>query len=108
MLKTIFNISIIGFYRVNYNKRGWKNIFNFLKTNQLDVIHALNRAGIVDDVLNLARAGYQSYEMALDGLLYLKRETNYLPFKAAFNGLEYLNKRFTGHRERLLFKVCFC
>ncbi|XP_011870129.1 PREDICTED: uncharacterized protein LOC105563274 [Vollenhovia emeryi] len=95
----VFNVQSSGFYRVNYNKLGWKNIFNTLKNSEdpNSEIHVLNRAAIVDDLLNLARANYQNYDTLLDGLLYLKRETNYLPFKAAFNGFEYLNKRFTGH-----------
>jgi len=108
LLKIKFDFFITGFYRVNYDNRGWQNIFNTLKTGKLDEIHVLNRAGIVDDLLNLGRAGYQNYDIILDGLLYLKRETSYLPFKAACNGLEYLNKRFTGHAEHYLFKVYFC
>ncbi|KYN33599.1 Aminopeptidase N [Trachymyrmex septentrionalis] len=93
----IFNIQSSGFYRVNYDSRGWQKIFNVLKHGNLDDIHVLNRAGIVDDLLNLGRAKYLNYDTILEGLSYLKRETNYLPFKAAFNGFEYLNRRFTGH-----------
>lgn len=65
----------------------------------------LNRAGIVDDLFNLGRAGLLDYETVLNGIAYLNRETNYLPFKAAFNGLDYLHKRFTGYDEHSLFKV---
>ena len=99
-----FNIFTIGFYRVNYDSNGWQRIFNILN-NKFDEIHVLNRAGIVDDLLNLGRAGYQDYETVLNGITYLERETNYLPFKAAFNGLDYLNKRFTGHDTHFLLKV---
>jgi aminopeptidase N len=102
----IFNVQSSGFYRVNYDDRGWKNIFNMLKTtDKLEDIHVLNRASIVDDLLNLGRAGKLNYDMVFEGLLFLKRETNYLPFKAAFNGLEYISRRFTGHVEHSLFKV---
>jgi aminopeptidase N len=100
----VFNVQSSGFYRVNYNAQAWQNIFNALN-NKVDDIHVLNRAGIVDDLLNLGRAGYQNYNLVLEGLLYLKNETNYLPFKAALNGLEYLNKRFTGAAEHFLFKT---
>ncbi|KAG5311631.1 AMPN Aminopeptidase, partial [Acromyrmex insinuator] len=93
----IFNIQSSAFYRVNYDSRRWQNIFNVLKHGNLDDIHVLNRAGIVDDLLNLGRAKYLDYYTIFEGLSYLKRETNYLPFKAAFNGFEYLNRRFTGH-----------
>ncbi|XP_011707141.1 PREDICTED: aminopeptidase N-like, partial [Wasmannia auropunctata] len=101
----IFNLQSSGFYRVNYNNRGWKNILDALKNDDLDNIHVLNRAAIVDDLLNLGRAGYLDYVTVYDGLRYLSKETHYLPFKAAFNGLEFLNKRFTGSLERSLFKA---
>ncbi|XP_011643165.1 putative aminopeptidase-2 [Pogonomyrmex barbatus] len=96
-----------SFYRVNYDHNGWKRIFNALtKIDNLDDIHVLNRAALVDDLLNLGRAGYQDNAFVLENLLYLKRETNYLPFKAAFNGLEYFNKRFSGSTdEHFLFKL---
>lgn len=80
-----------------------------LNSENMNQIHVLNRAAIVDDMLNLARAKYLDYDMVLEGLKYLQRETKegYLPFKAAFNGLEYLNKRFTGYLDHSFFKVCF-
>lgn len=96
---------IIGFYRVNYNYDGWQRIFNVLNSDKFNEIHVLNRAGIVDDLLNLGRTGLQDYETVFNGITYLKREMNYLPFKAAFNGLDYLNIRFTGYDEYSLFKV---
>ncbi|GAB1862314.1 Aminopeptidase N [Camponotus japonicus] len=100
----IFNVQSSGFYRVNYNYDGWQRIFNVLNSDKFNEIHVLNRAGIVDDLLNLGRAGLQNYETVLNGLMYLKQETNYLPFKAALNGLDYLNKRFAGYEEHSLFK----
>ncbi|KAL6254852.1 hypothetical protein P5V15_014191 [Pogonomyrmex californicus] len=101
----IFNLQSSGFYRVNYDDRGWQRIFDFLKSDKLDEIHVLNRAAIVDDLLNLGRAGYQNNDAVLDRLLYLKRETNYLPFKSALNGLKYFNKQFAGSAEYDLFKT---
>ncbi|KAM0729596.1 Aminopeptidase N [Formica fusca] len=100
----IFNVQLSGFYRVNYNYDGWQRIFNVLNSDKFDEIHVLNRAGIIDDLLNLGRAGILNYEIVLNGIEYLNQETNYLPFKAAFNGLDYLNKRFTGYDEHSLFK----
>lgn len=99
------DIFATGFYRVNYDYNGWQRIIGALNSNKFKEIHVLNRATIMDDLLNLARTGYQDYEIALDGTTYLKRETNYLPFKAAFNGLDYLNKQLAGRKEHILFKV---
>ncbi|XP_011631440.1 aminopeptidase N-like isoform X1 [Pogonomyrmex barbatus] len=100
----IFNLQSSAFYRVNYDDRGWQRIFDFLKSDKFEEIHVLNRAAIVDDLLNLGRAGYQNNVAVLDRLLYLKRETNYLPFKSALTGLDYFNKRFAGSKEHDLFK----
>jgi hypothetical protein len=90
---------------VKYDADGWQRIFKVLNSERFNEIHVLNRANIVDDLLNLGRAGRENYDTVLDGLTYLKRETNYLPFKAALNGLDYLNRRFTGKEEHSLLKV---
>ncbi|XP_072748197.1 putative aminopeptidase-2 [Anoplolepis gracilipes] len=100
----IFNVQSSGFYRVNYNYNGWQRIINVLNSDKFNEIHVLNRAGIVDDLLNLGRARLVNYDTILSGITYLKQETNYLPFKAALNGLDYLNKRFAGYDEYSLFK----
>ncbi|XP_032687648.1 putative aminopeptidase-2 [Odontomachus brunneus] len=100
----IFNVQSSGFYRVNYNHDGWQRIFDVLHSDKFTDIHVLNRAALVDDLLNLGRAGYQDYATVLEGITYLKRETNYLAFRAGLNGLSYLSKRFSGYEEHSLFK----
>ncbi|XP_076764228.1 putative aminopeptidase-2 [Xylocopa sonorina] len=95
----IFNIQSSGFYRVNYDNASWYRIFETLNSDNYKDVHVLNRAALVDDLLNLARAGLLSYETTLDGLLYLMREDNYLPFKSLFSGLTYLDQRLSGNDE---------
>ncbi|KAK2581484.1 hypothetical protein KPH14_005150 [Odynerus spinipes] len=92
----VFNVQQTGFYRVNYDRDSWYRIINTLNSTNFEKIHVYNRAGIVDDLLNLARAGLLDYKVALNGLQYLQRETNYLPFKAAFRAFDYLTQRFSG------------
>ncbi|XP_043289822.1 uncharacterized protein [Venturia canescens] len=92
----VFNVKQAGYYRVNYDKDSWYRIINILSSERFEEIHEINRAAIVDDLLNLARANLLDYDTALTGLNYIKRETNYLPFKAAFSALEYLHERFAG------------
>ncbi|XP_066591366.1 uncharacterized protein [Prorops nasuta] len=92
----IFNIQQSGFYRVRYDRDLWYRIFTVLNSKEFEQIHELNRAAIVDDLLNLARAGLLDYTIALDGLKYIEQETNYLPIKSAINGLRYLQRRFAG------------
>ncbi|CAL7935733.1 unnamed protein product [Xylocopa violacea] len=95
----IFNIQSSGFYRVNYDNASWYRIIEALNSKDYQNVHVLNRAAIVDDLLNLARAGLLEYETTLDGLLYLMREDNYLPFKSLFSGFTYLDQRLSGNDE---------
>ncbi|KAF3426305.1 LOW QUALITY PROTEIN: hypothetical protein E2986_13349 [Frieseomelitta varia] len=95
----IFNVQSAGFYRVNYDIASWRRIFNTLNSDKYQSIHVLNRAALVDDLLNLARADLLDYSTALDGLRYLTRERDYLPFKAAFSALTYLDQRLSGENE---------
>lgn len=52
----IFNVQQTGYYRVNYDVENWEALAKQLQED-LSVIATLNRAQIVDDSLNLARAG---------------------------------------------------
>ncbi|XP_017792513.1 PREDICTED: uncharacterized protein LOC108574433 [Habropoda laboriosa] len=95
----IFNVQSAGFYRVNYDNASWYRIFDALNTQKHEGIHVLNRAALVDDLLNLARADLLNYKTTLDGLKYLVQEKNYLPFKAAFSGFTYLDQRLSADDE---------
>lgn len=86
----IGNVQETGYYRVNYDTKTWHAIHHTLVGSNWGGIHELNRAQIVDDLFNLARASVIDYELALDIIEYLSTETNYLPWTAAFNGYNYL------------------
>ncbi|CAD1472151.1 unnamed protein product, partial [Heterotrigona itama] len=88
-----------GFYRVNYDKASWYRIIDALNSDEYEKINVLNRAALIDDLLNLARADLLDYQTAFDGLRYLTREKDYLPFKAAFSALTYLDQRLSGQNE---------
>ena len=53
-------------------------------------IHVINRAQLIDDALNLARAGLLDYQIALGVTSYLEKETEYIPWKAALSGMGYI------------------
>ena len=55
-------------------------------------IHVINRAQIIDDALNLARAGHLKYELALGVTSYLNYETEYIPWAAALTALRHLEE----------------
>ncbi|XP_059809077.1 aminopeptidase N-like isoform X2 [Hypanus sabinus] len=83
------NIDVVGYYRVNYDERNWKNLIKQLETNH-KVIPVLNRAQIIDDSFNLARAEYRNTTSALETTRYLTKEREYIPWEAALNNLAYL------------------
>ncbi|XP_055847851.1 membrane alanyl aminopeptidase-like [Episyrphus balteatus] len=95
----IGNIQETGFYRVNYSTPIWHQIRQALRSENWDGIHELNRAQYVNDLLTFARAGHLSYELAMMCLDYLETETNYLPWKAAFEGFEFLADRLSLEKE---------
>lgn len=76
----IFNVQETGYYRVNYDAENWNLIIQQLKENH-ESIQVINRAQIIDDVLNLARAGKTDwvsllYVYVLLTLLHLLSFTN--------------------------------
>ncbi|XP_068228252.1 aminopeptidase N-like [Palaemon carinicauda] len=90
----IFNVQQIGYYRVNYDENNWNLLIQQLQTD-LEVIHLINRAQIIDDAMNLARAGQLSYNTALNVNSYLGKETEYVPWTSALNNMDYLDRMLT-------------
>lgn len=88
----IFNIQQVGYYRVNYDRNNWKMLIQYLKLKNLKKIHVINRAALLDDAFNLARAGYVDYSISFDLARYLTRETEYEPWVAAVNNFNFLNR----------------
>lgn len=123
-LTTTVSNTRAGYYRVNYEPDMWTSILTALKAANHSGIHVSNRAQvrktllsydrrnsfnvrlfsrrakIVDDVLNLARADYVDYTLALQTVQYLEQERHYLPWLAAFNNLAYVYRRIGGAANR--------
>ncbi|XP_042234819.1 aminopeptidase N-like [Homarus americanus] len=91
----IFNIQETGYYRVNYDEDNWNLLIQQLKTNH-KAIHVINRAQIIDDAMDLARAGQLSYNIALSVYAYLGKEEAYVPWKSALANLEYVKHMFSS------------
>ncbi len=90
-LPVIMNVQETGYFRVNYDDQNWKLIIDQLNEDH-EQIHVINRAQIIDDAMNLARAGKLSYEIALGVTSYLNNEVEYIPWTAALNGMSYINR----------------
>lgn len=92
----VFNKQQLGFYRVNYDFENWHNLIRVLNGENYQQIHVLNRAQIVDDVMNFAIDGHVDFDVALGVLMYLRQETDYLPWAAAVNYLDRLDYLLLG------------
>ena len=86
----IVNTQQVGYYRVNYDIDNWKLIVNQLLTNHTK-IHTINRAQIIDDSMDLARAGLLDYHIGLDTTKYLINEKEFVPWEAATNAFNFLD-----------------
>ncbi len=84
----IFNVQGVGYYRVTYDDDTWLAIAAALGQSPSDV-HVTNRAVLLNDALNVARAGELSYDVALAQTVYLDKEDEYVPWASASSALSY-------------------
>ena len=95
---------------MNYDDANWRLLGNKLRDPaNFREIAVPNRAQLVDDALNLARAGLLNYSLALDMTRYLEHETEYIPWKAALSALHYIDSMFatSGHYDKLKVRLLF-
>uniref|UniRef100_A0A3B4CG94 Aminopeptidase n=1 Tax=Pygocentrus nattereri TaxID=42514 RepID=A0A3B4CG94_PYGNA len=84
----LLNLNLTGYYRVNYDTENWERILNQLNSNH-QAVPDINRAQIVDDAFNLARAKMIPISLALNTTKFLSQEMAYLPWQSALNNLDY-------------------
>lgn len=106
----IFNLQHTGYYRVNYDQENWLMLTNYLNSKHFQKIHRANRAALVDDAFNLARAGYVNYSIPFDLSSYLVQETDYEPWVAAVNNIRFLNTMLSSSDQKIQrdFQVSQC
>lgn len=81
-----------GFYRVNYDAENWDLLISELKLNPTN-IHVLNRAQLIDDSFNLARAGELPYSVPFSLISYLDKESDFIPWYSVLNSMSYVVER---------------
>jgi hypothetical protein len=82
---------MLGYYRVNYDEQSWQMIINDLKNTLFYTnIPTLNRAQLLDDSFNLAKAGYLNFNTTMNLLSYLSHEVELPPLIAGFRTIEFL------------------
>ncbi|NXA05031.1 AMPN Aminopeptidase, partial [Sapayoa aenigma] len=89
----LLNLNVSGYFRVNYNQENWDQLLSQLSTNH-EVFPVINRAQIIDDAFNLARAKYVNVTLALSTTRFLSKETEYMPWEAALSNLQYFQLMF--------------
>ncbi|XP_043099183.1 aminopeptidase N [Puntigrus tetrazona] len=87
------NLYVSGYFRVNYDLGNWERLLSQLESDH-QVIPVVNRAQILDDAFNLARASIINITLALRTTKYLVRERQYIPWEAALRNLNYFFQLF--------------
>ncbi|XP_053172671.1 aminopeptidase N-like [Scomber japonicus] len=82
------NTNASGYFRVNYDADNWDRLLSLLNTNHQS-LSVINRAQIIDDAFNLARAKIINTTLALRTTKYLSKERDYTPWESALRNLEY-------------------
>lgn len=84
----LLNTNVSGYFRVNYDLDNWDRLLSLLNTNH-KTLSVLNRAQIIDDTFNLARANMINTTLALRTTKYLSKERDYIPWESALRNLNY-------------------
>ncbi|XP_005184073.3 aminopeptidase N [Musca domestica] len=87
----IFNIQMVGVYRVSYDHQNWRLLAATLNSELFENIHVINRMQILEDIYAVAKQGEQSYELYFEILEYLQREQETWPWEPAVVGLKELS-----------------
>ncbi|KAM9764876.1 aminopeptidase N-like isoform 1-T2 [Menidia menidia] len=82
------NTNVSGYFRVNYDLENWDRLLSLLNTDH-QALSILNRAQIIDDAFNLARAKIITTSLALRTTKYLSKEKEYIPWESALRKLDY-------------------
>lgn len=101
----LFNKQQLGYYRFNYESENWHRIIEVLNSANYQQIHVLNRAQLIDDVLSFAIDGFVEFDIAFGVLMFLERETDYLPWAAAAHYLDQLDYLLVGSAVRSQFHL---
>ncbi|XP_076453772.1 glutamyl aminopeptidase-like [Babylonia areolata] len=87
------NLEQSGFYRVNYPPSNWKQLARMLRSTPVQSwkLSAADRSGLLDDAMNLARAGLLGYDVALEMTSYLNLEDSFIPWQSTYDSLTYIS-----------------
>ncbi|KAM6224299.1 aminopeptidase Q [Rhynchocyon petersi] len=82
----ILNLNVTGYYRVNYDKLGWKKLNEQLERDP-KAIPVIHRLQLIDDAFFLSKNNYTEIETALDLTKYLAEEDEIIVWHTALANL---------------------
>ncbi|KAH8312882.1 hypothetical protein KR044_013460, partial [Drosophila immigrans] len=91
----ILNNKQSNYYRVFYDKPLLSKLKQLFSTFKIFRIPDESRAQIINDLFNFAHAGMIDYADVFEFLEYLSGETRYIPWYAAYHGMERVIRRLT-------------
>ncbi|CAJ1048730.1 aminopeptidase N-like [Xyrichtys novacula] len=84
----LLNTNVSGYFRVNYDLDNWDRLLSLLNNNH-QALSVGNRAQIIDDAFNLARAKIINTTLALRTTKYLSKDRDFIPWESALRNLNY-------------------
>ncbi|UJR17212.1 hypothetical protein I4U23_004107 [Adineta vaga] len=85
------NPNLLGFFRTNYDRQNWKMISEQLKSNYKSFT-VIERAGLIDDAFNLARANILETSLVFNLISYVHSEDAYIVWERIIAGLSYIEQ----------------
>ncbi|XP_036997687.2 aminopeptidase Q [Artibeus jamaicensis] len=82
----ILNVNMTGYYRVNYDKLGWRKLNQQLEKDP-KAIPVIHRLQLIDDAFSLSKNNYIEIETALDLTKYLAEEDEIIVWHAVLVNL---------------------
>uniref|UniRef100_A0A182VK77 Aminopeptidase n=1 Tax=Anopheles merus TaxID=30066 RepID=A0A182VK77_ANOME len=84
-----FNPHSTGYYRVEYEENMLRELIERINKDHTGFEPA-TRARLIDDTLNIAQSRGGNYDVVLQLLNYLQRETDYVPWAVAYENLRHM------------------
>uniref|UniRef100_A0A182JYK9 Aminopeptidase n=1 Tax=Anopheles christyi TaxID=43041 RepID=A0A182JYK9_9DIPT len=84
-----FNPHSTGYYRVEYEESMLRALIERINKDHT-TFEPATRARLIDDTINIAQSRGGNYEVVLQLLNYLQRETDYVPWAVAYDNLRYM------------------
>ncbi|GLH03163.1 Aminopeptidase, partial [Gryllus bimaculatus] len=91
----ILNMQAAGIYRVFYDLENWKALSKTLNSRHYKNIAVMNRVQILNDIMHFTWTADIDADVAFRLIGYIRRETEFLPWRVALHNLERVKNIFS-------------